>query len=276
MQKKIKIIDLSVSVHNNSFDLQPPEIKFIGHKKGAYLLGLAALFSKKFSFKRLFLYFLGRNRITPKDFPDNLGLAWENVKMNTHTGTHLDSPYHFGPVCEGKPSKTIDEIPLDWCYSDGVVLDLRGKEPGSIITKDDIQYAFKKINYKIKERDIVLIMTGASRYLKTKDYFSIHPGLSKEGLFYLLKQGVKIIGTDALGLDKPFEAMLADYLQTKDKEHLWPAHLAGRTKEYCHIEKLTNLDKIPIPYGFKVACFPVKIKGASAAWCRAVAIVEEG
>jgi kynurenine formamidase len=38
---------------------------------------------------------------------------------------------------------------------------------------------------------------------------------------------------------------------------------------------LANLDKIPKPYGFKVAVFPIKIVKASAAWIRAVAIIEE-
>lgn len=46
-------------------------------------------------------------------------------------------------------------------------------------------------------------------------------------------------------------------------------------KEYCHIEKLANLDQLPKPFGFKVACFPIKITGASAGWCRVVAMVEE-
>lgn len=46
-------------------------------------------------------------------------------------------------------------------------------------------------------------------------------------------------------------------------------------KEYCQIEKLANLDQIPRPHGFYVSCLPVKIAGASAGWCRAVAMVPE-
>ena len=41
------------------------------------------------------------------------------------------------------------------------------------------------------------------------------------------------------------------------------------------MEKMCNLDKIPKPFGFKVSCFPVKIKSASAGWVRPVAIIEE-
>jgi kynurenine formamidase len=39
------------------------------------------------------------------------------------------------------------------------------------------------------------------------------------------------------------------------------------------MEKLHNLEALP-PNGFEVSCFPVKIRGASAGWTRAVAIFE--
>ena len=58
------------------------------------------------------------------------------------------------------------------------------------------------------------------------------------------------------------------------KEKLWAAHFAGKEKEYCHIENLANLDKIPRPYGFKVAVFPIKIEHAGGGWVRAVAIID--
>ena len=68
--------------------------------------------------------------------------------------------------------------------------------------------------------------------------------------------------------------MVNMYYKTKNQECLWPAHFYGREKEYCHIERLTNLDKIPVNHGFKVSCFPIKLKGLGAAWIRAVAIIE--
>lgn len=75
-------------------------------------------------------------------------------------------------------------------------------------------------------------------------------------------------------LDRPFADMVADYRRTGDGRHIWPAHFAGLTREYCQIEKLTNLDQLP-PHGFYVSCLPVKIKAASAGWCRAIALVPE-
>jgi cyclase len=61
---------------------------------------------------------------------------------------------------------------------------------------------------------------------------------------------------------------------TRDGSHIWPAHFAGIEREYCQIEKLGNLDQLP-PYGFTLSCLPVKIAGASAGWCRAVAILND-
>ncbi|MBU2461728.1 cyclase family protein [bacterium] len=268
------IIDLSLALSTIGPEHDQPKISYINHKKGAFLLNLAGLLYKGGNIaKKLFLYLIGVYRI--KEWPDGLGLAWEEVTMDTHAGTHLDAPYHFGPTTEGKPSKRIDEIPLEWCFSDGVVLDMTNKEPGSFITPDDVQAALKKIGYRIKPYDIILIMTGADKYNKEKRYLVDYPGMSREATLWLIEQGVKIIGIDAVGFDRAWGRMFEDYLNTKDKSVLWPAHFAGRKREYLHIEKMANLDKIPKPHGFKVACFPVKVEKGSAGWCRAVAIVEE-
>ena len=82
-----------------------------------------------------------------------------------------------------------------------------------------------------------------------------------------------VIGIDAYTLDRPFASMVGDFQRTGDGRFIWPAHFAGIEREYCQIEKLANLDQLPRPRGFQISCLPVKIQGASAGWCRAVAIV---
>ncbi len=62
------------------------------------------------------------------------GTAFEEVTAITHSGTHVDAPWHYGPQSEGKPAKKIDELPIEWFFSDGVVLDLRYKKPGEKIS----------------------------------------------------------------------------------------------------------------------------------------------
>jgi kynurenine formamidase len=78
------------------------------------------------------------------------------------------------------------------------------------------------------------------------------------------------MGIDSWTWDQPFDVMLKN-----ERSEFMGAHFVGNKREYCHLENLVNLDKIPVPHGFKVAAFPIKIEGASGGWTRAVAILEE-
>lgn len=254
----IKIIDLSVPIESeSSSEPWPAKIDYLDHRAGAVEM------RNKFGVKQRDLV-----------YSSGLGWAYEWLTIMTHCGTHLDAPWHFFPMAEGELAKTIDEIPLEWCFSDGVVLDMRHKKSSEEITKDDVKNALKRINYIIKPLDIVLIETGCDKKIESPDYF-LQPGMSRDATLWIINQGVKIIGIDAYGYDRAFKDMANEYKETGDGCKIWPAHWAGIEKEYCHIEKLANLDLIPKPFGFKVACFPIKIKKASAAWIRPVAIVEE-
>ena len=143
------------------------------------------------------------------------------------------------------------------------------------ITKDDIVKALKKINYALKPYDIVLIRTDSDKLWGKRAYFEDHPGMSAEATTYLLDQGIKNIGVDMFGFDRPFKAMGDDYKRTKDKKYLWPAHFVGKDREFIHYERLTHLDQIPVPHGFIFVGAPFVIEGASAGWTRAFAIVEK-
>jgi kynurenine formamidase len=197
----------------------------------------------------------------------------EIIHSSVHMGTHVDAPFHYGSRCEGKPAKKIMDIPLEWCYGDGVVLDFTQLKYPRNIGKEDIIKALNKINYNIKPMDIVLIRTGADRLVGTQDYVNKYVGMLPDAVEYILDQGVKMIGIDTIGLDRPCFEMFNEFLSTKDKTKIWPCHFLGRKREFCHMERMGNLNAIPKPYGFKVACFPVKIKDTGAAWARAVAIL---
>lgn len=254
----MRLIDLSVPLqHLSASEPVPARIHYVTHEAE----GLAQMQSA-FGVK-------------PEDLVWSEGRGWavEQIEAITHTGTHVDAPYHYGPFSEGKPARRIDEVPLEWCYAPGVVLDVRHKAPGDEITVADLEQALEGIGYRLQPLDIVLLHTGADKRIGTPDYFA-QPGLGRDGTLWLVEQGVRVIGIDAYTIDRPFASMVADYRRTGDGRHIWPAHFAGITREYCQIEKLANLDQLPRPYGFKVSCFPVKIEGASAGWCRAVAIVE--
>jgi kynurenine formamidase len=272
-----RIIDLSVPITREGGEPLPPRIKYRDHKAGAALMALAPAQDKRSKVKSLRNIVRGLvtgKRVRKRDFPDGLALAWEDLRTQTHHGTHVDAPWHYGPISEGKPARTIDELPLDWFVGPGVRLDVRDKPAGTTLTVEDLERALEQIGHRLSPGEIVLIWTGADEYWEQPEYLERYCGLGAEATRWLLDQGVKVIGTDAWGLDRPFAALRAEYERTRDASILWEAHRAGIDREYCQIEKLHNLGALPAPTGFTVSCLPVKVAGASAGWCRAAAIVD--
>ena len=185
------------------------------------------------------------------------------VVTGDHIGTHIDSWGHVKP-----DAPRAEAIPLDYCYGDGVVLDLSHKLPGEEIVPDDLKLAEEKLGgYKIKARDIVLLRTDAAKRNQEKSYLTDHPGMTKESVHMLLDRGVMVMGIDAIGFDPPVASMF-------ERKKFWEAHRVMREREYYHLENLCNLDRIPAPFhSFTVSVLPIKWSGASAAPVRAVAIV---
>ncbi|MBF0120432.1 MAG: cyclase family protein [Desulfobacterales bacterium] len=258
---KRRIIDLSVAIEAEIPSDPPmmiPKIEYMDHQKGA---------------EQMQMFFPG---VEKKDLPGGLGWALEAIFLTTHSGTHLDAPYHYHPTMDkGKKAMTIDEIPLEWCFNDGVLLDFRHKEDGERITKEDVKKELQRINYKIKPLDIILIQTGADSEWGTPNYLMKGAGMDRESTLFLTEQGVKVVGIDAWSWDRPLPYIAEEFKVTKNPKVIWEAHFAGIEIGYCHMEKMANLSSIGKPYGFTVCCFPVKIKGASAGWVRPVAIVNE-
>lgn len=257
----VKLIDLSIGLEPEASEPFPPEIEYYDHEKGAGLLAEN-------------LHELGIEDVEASDFPEGIGLAWEELTVIAHAGTHLDAPWHYGPEVDGVPSKTIEEIPLEWCAGDAVILDFTWKDPGEEISTSDIEQQLNELNHDLNPGEIVLIETGADKLWGTEDYTTTFPGMGAEATKYLVEQGIKVIGTDAYGFDKPFDEMGRRFVDRGDNNELWPAHFAGREVEYCQIESMANLDKVPQRTNVPLVTFPIKIENASAGWVRPVAFVE--
>lgn len=266
----MKIIDLSLAIDDTAFEVHKLYIERIAHKAGIKKLN-QVLMSKTFLGRLRYLF--GKRILKKEDLPDEEFLSLEIVHCPVHIGTHLDYSFHYGSKSEGKDSKSADLIPLEWCMGEGVKLDFTYKKAGQVITGDEIKEALKKINYSLKPLDIVLFFTGRDKFFGSKDYFSDYPAVDISSINYLLDRGVKIFGVDTMSIDRPYQFMLREFLQTRNPKVLWPAHFYGRIREFIHIERLANLDKLP-DYGFKIHCLPIKIRKTGASWARAVAIIE--
>jgi kynurenine formamidase len=214
--------------------------------------------------------------VEKEQLPGGVGWAMEFVSLTTHSGTHLDAPFHYHPkMSKGKRAWTIEEIPLEWCLNDGVLLDFRHKADGERIEVKDVEQELDRIGYQLKAMDIVLVQTGADKAWGKAEYLVTGAGMTRESTLYLLDRGVRVVGIDAWSWDRPLPFLAEEFKETGDAKVIWEAHFAGIEQGYCHMEKLTNLSAIGQPHGFQVSCFPVKIKNASAGWTRPVAIIEE-
>jgi len=267
----MRIIDLSLPIDETGFEVHKVEIERVTHKAGVEKFNRVIMGK---TLKGKINYLLGKRILKPSDVPDGEFLSLETVHSPVHVGTHLDYSFHYGSLSEGRAAKTADEIPLEYCYQDGVRLDLRYKKPTEVIKAADIESALKNINYNLKPLDIVLLWTGADKFYGSPKYFSDYPGVDPSAIDYLLDKGVKVFGTDTMGIDRPYKFMLKEFLDSKDPSKFYPAHFYGRKREFIHIERLGKLENLPCSAGFKIICFPIRIRQTGAAWARVVALLD--
>jgi kynurenine formamidase len=254
--RRCRVIDLSRKLSNTGAENEPNphRIDYVDHETSALAIG-AKLDSVGL-------------------WKDDRGGAQETVELTTHSGTHVDAPYHYGPLSGGEPARRVDALPLRWCMGNGVLLDFTHKGVGEGIEAADVRSALDAIDYELAPFDIVLIRTDASRGYGEPGYTLRQPGLRRSGTELLVEAGVRMIGIDAWGLDRPFDVMVAEG-RAGDTAQFWESHYFGQEQEYAQIEQLANLDQIPVTHGFTVIALPILLDGASAAWSRVVAIVDE-
>ena len=208
--------------------------------------------------------------------PSNLlkdGEGWaieEFTRFSTHSCTHLDAPWHYNSKIKGERALTIDELPLEWFFNDGVVLDMMHKKDGDAVTVDDIEKELQRIEYELKPLDIVLIKNGQDKFYDHANYMEKGCGVSGQATCWLYEKGIRVMGIDAWGWDSPLNLQAEAANKEQKSGIFWQAHQCDI--QYSQIERLVNLGPLPA-YGFKIACFPLKIKGGSGAPARVVAII---
>ncbi|NTW02302.1 MAG: cyclase family protein [Oscillochloris sp.] len=202
---------------------------------------------------------------------DSEGWATDTfTRFGTHDSTHVDAPWHYNSIIQGQPAQTIDQLPLEWFFAPGVVIDMRHKEDGDPVTAEDVQSALSNIGHNLKPAEIVLVHTGRDAFYGQTDYMFRGPGVTTKATHWLYDQGIRVMGIDAWGWDVPLDRQAREALSRQEPGIFWAAHQVDLP--YCQIERLVNLAALPAN-GFTVACFPLKVQGGSAGPCRAVAIL---
>jgi len=204
---------------------------------------------------------------------DGEGWATETfTHFGTHSSTHVDAPWHYNSTIDGRPAETIDQLPLEWFFGDGVVLDMSSRADGEAIDVADVEGELGRIGHELAELDIVLVRTGRAVVSVAPGYMALGPGVTVAATRWLWERGVRVMGIDAWGWDAPLHMQAQEALERDEPGVFWAAHQADLP--YSQIERLVNLDRLP-PTGFKVACFPLRIVGGSGAPARVVAILED-
>jgi kynurenine formamidase len=253
----VRIIDLSAPIEQSPPELPDAlrtDISFSDHAAGAATV--ESLFG-----------------VAPELLRDGEGWAVEDFTLfGTHNSTHVDAPWHYNSTVAGERAQTIDELPLEWFLGPGVVLDFSSRADGESVGASDLEGELQRIGHALEAGEIVLIRTGRDAYYRELDYIARGPGVDAEATRWLFDRGVRVMGIDAWGWDAPLHLQAAEALARRETGIFWAAHQADIP--YCQIERLCNLDALP-PAGFTVACFPLRIVGASAAPARVVAILDD-
>ena len=179
------------------------------------------------------------------------GYNLELIFFSSHSGTHIDAPYHFMEKGVG-----IDKIPLKKLITNALICRVKKGSSGLITLKDITD--FEARSGTIYPNQAIVFETGWSKNISKKDYFTKNPGLSSSAAKYLLKKRVSLIGIDSPNIDA-------------GKDSKFHVHHILLKNGILILENLCNLDKIPGSY-FRLIVLPLKLKNATGSPVRAVAI----
>ena len=178
----------------------------------------------------------------------------EKLHINTHTGTHIDVPYHFFP-----DGATLDRVPVDTWIGEGVVVDVSFKGDKESITGGDLE----KAAAHMEEGDIVMLYTGRGQYRGFNEkYLKNWPSVDKGGAKWLVDHGAKIIGTDGLGIEM--------YGFTEPVVHRAILGAGIPIVEEAYLEEIAQMGK----KRWLFICLPLLLKDAGGCLSRVIAIDE--
>ena len=179
------------------------------------------------------------------------GYNLELLFLSSHTGTHIDAPFHF--IDKGKK---IHDISVNRLVGRATLIKKR-KKPNQSITRSDI-INFEKKHGKIPKNAIVIFSTGWNKNLEKKYYFEKNPGLSISAAKYLVSKKTNLVGIDSPSIDL-------------GNEKKFLVHNILLKNNILIVENLTNLEKIQNTH-FDLVVLPLKLKNVTGSPVRAIAL----
>ena len=179
------------------------------------------------------------------------GYNLELLFLSSHTGTHLDAPYHFV-----KNGAKIHQIPLGRLLGNGILIKIK-KGKNQAITKNDL-LSFERKNGHIPKYSSIIFHTEWQKNLNTDFYFINNPGLSESAATYLVSKEINLVGIDSPSIDL-------------GKDKTFSVHKILAKNNILIVENLSNLNKISSKQ-FDFIILPLKLKDATGSPVRAIAI----
>ena len=181
------------------------------------------------------------------------GYNLELLFLSSHTGTHIDAPFHFV-----KNGKKIHEILPERLVNEANLIKIR-KKANQAIVKADIQ-KFEKKHGPIKSGTAVVFWTGWQKNLEKDFYFTKNPGLTVSAANYLVSKKINLVGIDSPSIDLGSDSKFLVH------------HILAKNNILI-VENLANLEKINSDK-FHLIIAPLKLKNATGSPIRALGFVD--
>jgi kynurenine formamidase len=180
--------------------------------------------------------------------------------IGEHAGTHLDCPAHFYPEADDSRHLSLEALPLEACIGPAVKLDFPGLDGRTELQADDI-VRWEKAHERLQPGVAAIFSFGWERLWKRlpegKAYLDSWPGITRDAAACLAERGVRLVGTDCLGIDGS---------ATKDLG----AHFTLLGSRTLIVENLRGLKDLPLR--FFLLTLPLKIREGTGSPIRAAAM----
>jgi len=110
------------------------------------------------------------------------------LMMGSHTGTHVDAPYHF--LADGP---RLGDVPLDRMVGEALVADLRGRAAIDAAALADVP---------LRAGDILLCLTDNSRRWAAAEFQRDFTYVTEDAADVLVARGVRALGMDYLSIER--------------------------------------------------------------------------
>ncbi|BBL80201.1 cyclase [Rubrobacter xylanophilus] len=192
-------------------------------------------------------------RFEPAATLEEEGVNVLGIRMGSHSGTHVDAPYHF---IAGGPS--VDELDPGLFVGPAAVLDVRGKGPRERITAGDLRPYRARFSGGV----IAVVRTGWEEHYGTPLYYD-HPFLDPGAARMLIEAGVRTVAIDALSVDET--------VAEGPHPEGYPVHRIILGAGGVIAENLANLGALEFPDPL-LSLLPLRLGEADGAPVRAVAL----